>query len=449
MNDLTISRSSLLDKQRKTAPISPFLSIDAGELSFRKIQASAEPILAKLRNAGMIQEINYIFHEVGQGAQLFSEKAGATIFFGSVFIDVQPTEAGIIYGIDVATFDRVSTNDGSKLAHFNVARRREVFEFSADPGKPQGGCAAVRNALITGAYQSKASGGMTTTIIGMMIRLKPTCSWKLEYSDPEDLGRWEMENFIDLYDSRNESNRSMANYWDGSSAATGLPGYLKPRKLTHRVSNLSLYLSADSNVTAMIPGIILPKNYVGYLQYVRAKLNGGTQLQPDDVPVEDRAGIDALLSDILEGISAGAIELGSDPCRFVVPAFDFNEIVQTGRVEGGYITTSAFIFGFDHGGAETLSLNRIQTYRAIVGNSDKVVALCYPIKSQSDTNFERFPIAHDLVELYIKKLVTSLPFNPVTSEYDGAPGVRLDAQDDHRHLSQYSFSFKYPDPILV
>lgn len=226
-------------------------------------------------------------------------------------------------------------------------------------------------------------------------------------------------------------------------------GYLKPTKLKHVVESLIQFKSSNANTTAMIKGIVLPKNYVGYLQYVRAKLNGGTQLQPDDVAIEDRAGFDALLSDILEGIANEAITLGSDPCRFVVPAFDFNEVVQTGRVEGGYITTSAFLFGFDHGGPEALSLNRVQTCRAIVGSSDKVVALNYPIKSQSETEFERFPVAHDLVELFIKKLVTALPFKPSPDNYDGVAAVRLDSQTTHRQLSQYSFSFKYPDPTLV
>lgn len=448
MNDLTISVAELRSNQNATRnPVPPFLCIDANDLSFRKIQAAAEPVLARLRNTGKVLEVNWTSGQSAQSLALSNIRgAGSSkvMFFGSLTGHYE-NNTGDTVTFEVYTYKLSKTNPLSvdvKMRGNEVKDKKIAFQVS--------------NSFIE--LSTLPSGLATSQLFrGLMITLKPDTDIDINSETSALLGvSFPADAQVANYLNAARGIRGYSNEWDSTPAQNGFPSFLSPVKLGQFTNTLAgIYVGADvwgrPMVTRAIPGTVLPRNFVGFLQYIYAKYNGGVQLTLPANPATYVASspLSYILQDIIYAVRRGVIVLGSNPKEFTLPVYNFLEEPFTPNVTG--VLHSFHTLGFDPIETNSVAWNMISTDKCVYGNAIGVVSPFFPIATDTPPELiaqDYFSLSYDLVKLNIKELSVLMAPRFANGLINGDPYGILDTYDGQRSASQYAFGFNYPDPIL-
>lgn len=474
MNDLSIQRNELRNPETSNPVMLSKDSLAARDLSFRKIQAAAESTLARLKNHGFLQEVTLVQGDVRSHVfSRFTDPSAPYLFFGNVHARL-PTNNQVT--IQAETLRLVTSPDPD--LPLLVERTYHSTEVPTDaPGV--GINVVIKNALIgrvnapSNDYAHRAH-EVDIFYYGLLIQLK------------KPMGSNEANDIKNPYilpysvttagtaaalSSGNFNSSNALNFWDASSAATGIPAYLNPVKRGHMSANLlpiftgtapTAYPAAEYIMTPIRESeedkLMVPSNFLGFLQHLYSRIEGnGAQYQVPPQPSmsqPSRTPLQKMISEIVYAVRAGTLVLGNNPTRFRLMAYDFNQPdVNRPLLDGTIpISLSTHFFGVDPLEAQGVVITRVATVMKYVGSAPKVVSLFYPHCAAPAAEFVT-SIAYDLLQVDIKEILISLPphygnttiEDPVTKEE--APATNFHPEKGLRSRSQYASSFKYPSPL--
>lgn len=397
------------------------------------------------------------------------DNAHPHLFFGNVHARVS-TNADVTVHAELL---ELKINEGVPMF---LSKR---YESSVPTDAPGPGIAVtMKNALISKIHSPTSLGDHKTVEVevfyyGLLIQLTKRVNvrpWndavrhQLPYSvcAPSTAAALSIGNF-------NASN--VFNFWDASSAATGIPNHLGPVKKAHLSGTLTPVFTGrgaglvESAAFIAAPAqeneeyrLMIPRNFLGFLQHLYAATEGaGSQFVVPETPTIVGPAYSPLAQMITELILANRqklVEFGTNPTRFRLMAYDYSQPDITRPMMGGNvpISLSTLFFGVDPLEKQGVAITRTASVVKFVGAATKVVSLFYP-HCPDPENTCASSVAYDLLQVDIKEILISLPppYVGTRVNYEGdtefVTALSFSPTLGLRSRSQYASNFKYPAPL--